>query len=105
MRQILDQLRGRGTRGFQVTGSVPEVADELEALMDDTDLDGFLLEPIFAPTDLEDFCAWVVPELRRRGRLSEQPSSGTLREQLLGAGPRLAGDHSGARLGPVRSCW
>lgn len=98
VRQILDQLRGRGTRGFAITGSITEVANELESLMDDTDLDGFLLEPIFAPTDLEDFCRWVVPELRRRGRLPTEPSIGTLREQLLGAGRHLASDHYGARL-------
>ena len=97
VRQILDQLRGRGTRGFQVTGSVEEVVDALESLMDETDLDGFLLEPVFAPSDLEDFCAWVVPELRRRGRLPEVPSTGTLREQLIGGGPHLS-DHFGARL-------
>ena len=97
VREILDQLRGRGTRGFQVTGSVTEVADQLESLMDATDLDGFLLEPIFAPTDLEDFVRWVVPELRRRGRLPEEPSTGTLREQLIGGGPHLH-DHFGARL-------
>jgi alkanesulfonate monooxygenase SsuD/methylene tetrahydromethanopterin reductase-like flavin-dependent oxidoreductase (luciferase family) len=98
VREILDQLKGRGTRGFQVTGSVTEVADELEALMDETDLDGFLLEPIFAPADLEDFAHWVVPELRRRGRLPEEPSTGTLREQMLGGGPHLRSDHFGARL-------
>ncbi|MFD1720034.1 NtaA/DmoA family FMN-dependent monooxygenase [Amnibacterium endophyticum] len=98
VRQILDQLKGRGTRGFQVTGSVTEVANELESLMDETGLDGFLLEPIFAPTDLEDFARLVVPELRRRGRLPEEPSTGTLREQLTGAGPHLPADHFGARL-------
>jgi long-chain alkane monooxygenase len=97
VREILDQLKGRGTRGFQVTGSVTEVADELEHLMDETDLDGFLLEPIFAPTDLEDFASWVVPELRRRGRLPEEPSTGTLREQLIGTGPHLT-NHFGAAL-------
>jgi hypothetical protein len=65
--------------------------------MDETDLDGFLLEPIFAPTDLEDFAHWVVPELRRRGRLPEEPSTGTLREQLIGTGPQLT-NHFGAAL-------
>jgi hypothetical protein len=73
------------------------VVDELEHLMDETDLDGFLLEPIFAPTDLEDFARWVVPELRRRGRLPKEPSEGTLREQLIGGGAHLS-DHFGARL-------
>ena len=52
-------------RGFQVTGSPTSVVDQLEGLMEQTGLDGFLLEPIFATTDLEDFAALVVPELRR----------------------------------------
>jgi len=97
VREILDQLRGRGTRGFEVVGSPTEVADQLERLMDDTDLDGFLLEPIFDPADLEDFAALVVPELRRRGRMPAAPATGTLREQLTATGdPHLAGDHPGA---------
>ena len=98
VREILDALRGRGTRGFQVVGSPAEVADQLEQLMDDTDLDGFLLEPIFDPADLEDFAALVVPELRRRGRMPAAPGTGTLREQLTGTDdPHLAGEHPGAR--------
>ena len=39
--------------------------------MDETDLDGFLLEPIFAPTDLEDFAHWVVP-----GAAPPRPAAG-----------------------------
>ncbi|WP_213816702.1 NtaA/DmoA family FMN-dependent monooxygenase [Glaciihabitans sp. dw_435] len=97
VREILDQLRGRGTRGFQVVGSPTEVADELERMIDETDLDGFLIEPIFDPTDLEAFAELVVPELRRRGRMSDAPATGTLREQVTGAGPHLASDHPGAR--------
>lgn len=98
VREILDQLKGRGTRGFQVVGSATEVADQLEQLMDDTDLDGFLLEPIFDPADLEDFATLVVPELRRRGRMPAAPGTGTLREQLTGTDdPHLAGAHPGAR--------
>ena len=97
VREILDQLRGRGTRGFEVVGSPTEVADQLERLMDDTDLDGFLLEPIFDPADLEDFAALVVPELRRRGRMPAVPATGSLRAQLTATGdPHLAGDHPGA---------
>lgn len=101
VRQILDQLRGRGTRGFQVTGDPASVADQLEALMDDTGLDGFLLEPIFAPDDLTDFARLVVPELRRRGRLPEEPGHGTLREQL-GGGTHLPADHFGAQIAARR---
>lgn len=94
VREVLDALRGRGTRGFAVTGDPVEVADELERLQDVTDLDGFMLEPVFAPADVEDFAELVVPVLRARGRLPRVPATGTLREQLSGRGSsRLAADH------------
>ncbi|MFT4263899.1 MAG: NtaA/DmoA family FMN-dependent monooxygenase [Nocardioides sp.] len=82
VRQILDDLRGKGTRGFQVTGDPVSVADQLEELMAATGLDGFLLEPVFASTDLFDFAELVVPELRARGHLPPEPRGGTLRAQL-----------------------
>ncbi|MBM9469658.1 NtaA/DmoA family FMN-dependent monooxygenase [Nakamurella leprariae] len=107
VREILDDLRGKGTRGFQVTGDAVGVSDRLEELADRTGLDGFLLEPLFAPTDLADFAELVMPELRRRGRLPEQAGTGTLRAQLGAGSPdadRLRDDHPGARFRPaVRS--
>jgi long-chain alkane monooxygenase len=104
VREILDQLRGRGTRGLQLVGNPVEVADELERLIDATDLDGFLLEPIFPPSDLEDFAALVVPELRKRGRMPAVPTAGTLREQMLGRpGAHLSDDHPGARFSVSRA--
>jgi len=85
VRQILDDLKGKGTRGFQVWGSPTDVADEFEHLMDAVDLDGFLIEPIFDPADLEDVAALLVPELRRRGRMPHAPvAAATMRERLIG---------------------
>lgn len=98
VREILDQLRGRGTRGFQITGSPTEVADQIEELLDATDLDGIMLEPIYAPGDLEDFARLVVPELRRRGRLDPERTGDTFRDRMLGSGSRLADTHRGAAL-------
>jgi FMN-dependent oxidoreductase (nitrilotriacetate monooxygenase family) len=96
VREVLDELRGRGTRGFAITGDPVEVADELERILDATDLDGFMLEPIFEPSDVEEFVELVVPILRERGRLPAAPARGTLREQLSGSGSaRLAADHPG----------
>jgi long-chain alkane monooxygenase len=103
VREVLDELRGRGTRGFTVVGDPVEVADQLEEIMDVTDVDGFLLEAIFSPGDHELFCELVVPELRRRGRLPMDPAqdTGTLRQRLGADSPRLAKDHPGARYVPV----
>ncbi|GAA4178666.1 NtaA/DmoA family FMN-dependent monooxygenase [Gryllotalpicola koreensis] len=86
VREILDDLKGKGTRGFQVWGDPVEVADQLEHLMDEVDLDGFLIEPIFDPADLEDVAELLVPELRRRGRMPAEPvAAATLRERLIGS--------------------
>ncbi len=93
VREVLAELRGRGTRGFTVVGDPGEVADQLEELVEVTDVDGFLLEAVFSPADHRLFCDLVVPELRRRGRL---PAPGalpgpTLRQRLGSPGPRLPG--------------
>ena len=104
VREVLEELRGRGTRGFTVVGDPVEVADRLEEIMDVTDVDGFLLEAIFSPSDHRLFCELVVPELRRRGRLlaeEDRPAgSGSLRERIGGSSPRLSADHPGARYVP-----
>ncbi|RKR75032.1 NtaA/DmoA family FMN-dependent monooxygenase [Frondihabitans australicus] len=97
VREILDDLKGKGTRGLQLVGDPIEVADALEAIMDETDLDGFLIEPLFGTADCEDFATLVVPELRRRGRMPASPATGTLRAQVTGGGAHLAADHPGRR--------
>ncbi len=100
VREVLAELRGRGTRGFTIVGDPVEVADQLEEVMDVTGVDGFLLEAIFSPGDHALFCDLVVPELRRRGRLPAEPDrargTGSLRERLGAASPRLAADHPGS---------
>ncbi|MHA7295465.1 LLM class flavin-dependent oxidoreductase [Arthrobacter sp. HLT1-21] len=87
-----------GGRGPVITGSPSTVVDELERWMDEGDVDGFNLSNAVRPADLEEFVRLVSPELRRRGLLPEAPQPGTtLREIILGEGPRLADDHYGAR--------
>ena len=82
VREILDQLRGRGTRGFRLVGDPVQVADGIERLAAETDLDGFLLEPVFEPADLEDFGRLVMPILRERGRLRAGVPGNTLRSRV-----------------------
>ena len=82
VREILDQLKGRGTRGFRLVGDPTQVADGIEALAAETDLDGFLIEPVFEPADLEDFGRLVMPILRERGRLRAGTAGNTLRARL-----------------------
>lgn len=97
--EILDQFRTKAIRGFQVTGSPEEVADEIERIVDGSSIDGIMLEPTFGgPGAYRAFIELVVPILAARGRVGT-PEGATLREHL-GGGPRLAPSHRAHRLAP-----
>lgn len=83
VREILDELRGRGTRGFRLIGSAQTVADGIAELAEQTGLDGFMLEPIFGTRDVQAFGEQVLPLLRERG-LAADPVGQTLREHISG---------------------
>jgi hypothetical protein len=87
-----------GGRGPVVVGSPGQVADELIAWVEETDVDGFNLAYAVMPETFADFVDLVVPELQRRGRYKLDYASGTLREKLYGPGrARLLADHPAAR--------
>ncbi|NNC80579.1 MAG: NtaA/DmoA family FMN-dependent monooxygenase [Acidimicrobiales bacterium] len=66
-------------------GTPSDVADELEALMDATDSDGFQFSPTFyAPDYFAMIVDQLVPELQRRGRVRTGYAGDTLRENFLG---------------------
>lgn len=89
VRQIIDHLKGVSGDGFNMTGDAAFVCDEIEQLIDQTDLDGVLVRPVFGMGTIEDFAQFVVPELRRRGRMPDRPAEGlTLRERMLGSSHR-----------------
>lgn len=81
VREILDQLRGRGTRGFRLVGDPVQVADGVEKLAARTGVDGFLIEPVFGTRDVRAFGELVMPLLHDRGRLAD-PVGTTLRERM-----------------------
>ncbi|MFJ6651761.1 NtaA/DmoA family FMN-dependent monooxygenase [Microbacterium sp. NPDC091313] len=82
VRQILDTLKGRGTRGFRLVGDPEGVADGVERLAREAGLDGFLLEPVFGTRDVAIFGQRVLPILRERG-LAAAGRGDTFRERLL----------------------
>lgn len=87
-----------GGRGPLIVGDPAQVVDELERWRDVADVDGFNVSAAVRPADFERFRDLVAPELRRRGLLAERPEQPlTLREQLGGEGPHLAGEHPGRR--------
>jgi len=94
-REIAEEI-GIGGRGPLVVGSPGEVADELERWVDEADVDGFNLAYVTTPGTFVDFARYVVPELRRRGRVPERTEPMTLRERLGADGPLLPADHPGA---------
>ncbi|HKS12989.1 MAG TPA: LLM class flavin-dependent oxidoreductase [Pseudomonas sp.] len=95
-RTLLDQ-HALGGRYVTVVGSPTQVADELEAWIDETGLDGFNLTRTVAPESYVDFIDLVIPELQQRGSYKTAYESGSLREKLFASGQaHLPADHPGA---------
>jgi len=93
---------GLGGRGPVIVGDAVQVADQLIEWLDETGIDGFNLAFALPYEDMQGVVDLVVPELKRRGRYKvdqkRDKNSATLREQLLGAGPRLAPEHPGRQV-------
>ncbi|HEY0185437.1 MAG TPA: LLM class flavin-dependent oxidoreductase [Rhodopila sp.] len=85
-----------GGRGPVVIGSGEEVAEELRAWVEETDVDGFNLAYALTPGTFADMADLVVPELQARGLFKHAYAPGTLREKLFGRGPRLPASHPAA---------
>jgi long-chain alkane monooxygenase len=96
--EVLKEWHEHGVRARAIVGSAEDVADELCALVEDADLDGFLINPTIQPGTISDFVEYVLPILRKRGAFRDEYEEGTLRERLVGgASPYLSPDHPGAR--------
>lgn len=96
VRDVVDQLSIGGI-GPVFVGTASSVADQLEAWVDSTDVDGFNLAYAVTPESFVDVVDHVVPELQRRGRYKRDYVPGPLREKLFGSGrARLSGGHPGA---------
>jgi len=96
VREILEEFQHNSVMGAPYVGTPVQVVDEAAAVIEQTDADGFLVQPDHTGT-FESFTALVMPELRRRGLIAPEPAEPvTLRERLIGGGPHLAADHPGA---------
>jgi long-chain alkane monooxygenase len=85
-----------GGIGPVVVGSPTTVADELEAWIEETDLDGFNFAFAVRPETFVDVVDLLVPELQRRGRYKTAYATGTLREKLFGVA-RINEPHPAAK--------
>jgi FMN-dependent oxidoreductase (nitrilotriacetate monooxygenase family) len=92
LRKLL-QMMVLGSRQAPIVGSPAGVADQLQAWVDEADVDGFNLSRTVIPECVEDFVALVVPELQSRGAMQRAYRQGTLREKLFGAGSLLPASH------------
>ena len=68
--------------GLHFTGTPEGLADLIETWWRDGAADGFTLQPLRLPRDLELFVESVTPILRRRGVVKPEYLGGTLREEL-----------------------
>ncbi len=97
LRKLLNMMV-LGSRQAPIVGSASRVADELQAWVDEADVDGFNLSRTVIPECVEDFAVLVVPELQSRGVMKTQYEQGTLRQKLFGPdSARLPSSHPAAR--------
>jgi FMN-dependent oxidoreductase (nitrilotriacetate monooxygenase family) len=95
-RQLL-ATRGFGSQQSAIVGTPSQVADEIEKLVRETDLDGFNLTRTVAPETFSDFVDLVIPELQQRGLYKTSYEDGTLRQKLFGRDrARLPANHTAA---------
>jgi len=96
VRKLIGQM-GLGSRNPALVGSAEAVADDLQAWVEETGIDGFNLSRVVTPESLEDFVDLVVPVLQERGVYKHDYAPGTLREKLTGPGhARLPATHRAA---------
>ncbi|MHA4869850.1 LLM class flavin-dependent oxidoreductase [Duganella sp. PWIR1] len=81
-RQLLETRRF-GVQHSAIVGTPSQVADEIEKLMRETDLDGFNLTRTVTPETFTDFIDLIIPELQERGLYKTAYDEGTLRQKLF----------------------
>lgn len=92
----LTQLDWIASRSPFIVGTPGDVAEYLIQWVEDTDVDGFNLNRLLAPSSLKAFVDLVVPELQSRGAFKMAYAPGTLREKLFGRGAYLPCTHPAA---------
>jgi long-chain alkane monooxygenase len=99
LRKILAPADGI-SYGNSIVGSGATVASRLEAIADEAGVDGFNLSAANPHVSYGDLAQYVVPLLRRRGRIRDKVPGRSLRASIFegeGEGPRVAEDHPASR--------
>ena len=79
-----------------IVGGPTQAADQVEAWVEATGVDGLNLACAVMPETFDSIVDLLVPELQRRGRFKQRYTPGTLRTKLFGQ-DRLAAPHPAAR--------
>lgn len=87
IRQLARKIANTGSVPM-ITGTVADVADQLEVRFTSGIADGFNLMFPLLPDDWVNFARTVVPELQRRGLFRTEYEQGTFRDRLALARPR-----------------
>lgn len=84
LREKLNSLVSGGEKptGFELVGTVGEIADSLQEWAITANLDGFTIQPPLVPENLDAFVDRVVPELRARRVFRNSHDGHTLRDYL-----------------------
>lgn len=85
LREVFQPEEGFG-RQKTFIGSGAQVAEHIERWLEESDTDGINLAQWISPGCFEDFCQWVMPELKRRGLRPENTAAPTLRQRLFPEG-------------------
>ncbi|SNS37786.1 NtaA/DmoA family FMN-dependent monooxygenase [Rhodococcoides kyotonense] len=80
---LRELLSKRSTGAVTFTGSIPTVADQMEAVIDEVGGDGFLVQAPVIPRTVQMIADGLAPELRRRGLIRDGYEYSSLRENLL----------------------
>jgi alkanesulfonate monooxygenase SsuD/methylene tetrahydromethanopterin reductase-like flavin-dependent oxidoreductase (luciferase family) len=81
IRQLYKKI-GMAQEHKTVVGTAKDVADEMEAWLEQGAADGYNITPTHLPHGINDFVELVLPELRKRGRFREEYEGRTFRENL-----------------------
>jgi len=86
--------------GPRITGTPESVVDQIDQLVQASDLDGFLVINNYGGMPgYRDLIDHVMPLMRRRGLLPAEPPGGSMRRRILGHdSDRLPASHPGAQL-------
>ncbi len=96
--RAIGEFLGLAGGGALIVGGPVTAADQLEEWFEEAGIDGFNLTDPMPLQTYPEFNAFVLPELRRRGRVRERYEGTTFRENLYGAGHRrLPDDHPASR--------